>query len=267
MTEPSSAPIGRLVALIEDLRGENGCPWDKRQTPDSMARYLIEEVHELTDAIAANDADAVCEEAGDVLFQVVFLICMFSESGRFSLRDVIEKNVEKMIRRHPHVFGDTQAETPEAVSQNWEKIKRKEKGERAGRSIMDSIPTSLPALLRAALISERAAKTGFDWADMAGVMNQTMEEWDEFTRELDPSNGQGGNEKAAIEFGDLLFTMVNVARFARIHPETALLRSIQKFEQRFRYMERKAMESERRIDDLSVPEMHILWDDAKNELG
>ena len=260
-------PIERLEALIETLRGENGCPWDKKQTPETMARYLAEEVHELVDAIISKDAAAVCEEAGDVLFQLLFVINLFSESGTFCLTDVVEKNIEKMIRRHPHVFGDVTAKTPERVSENWDKIKRKEKGGAGRPSVLSSIPQSLPALLRASMVSERAAKTGFDWDDISGVMAKTMEEWGEFSTEVNHPDGGSGSDKAAMEFGDILFTMVNVARFARIHPETALIRSIQKFEKRFNYMEEKAIEAGLDIDSLPLREMHNLWDEAKNKVG
>lgn len=259
--------IERLDALIVTLRGENGCPWDKKQTPDTMTRYLIEEVYELTDAIISKDADAVCEEAGDVLFQLLFVINLFMESGHFCLQDVVERNVEKMVRRHPHVFGDVTAKTPEKVSENWEKIKLKEKGGTGSHSVLSSIPRSLPALLRASMVSERAAKTGFDWDDISGVMAKTMEEWMEFSTEVNKPEGATGSDKAAMEFGDILFTMVNVARFASIHPETALIRSIQKFEKRFNYMEEKAIEAGRDMDSLTFQEMHDLWDEAKGGIG
>ena len=262
-----STPIERLVTLIETLRGENGCPWDKEQTPDSMVRYLIEEVYELVDAILAKDVDAVCEEAGDVLFQLLFVINLFGESGHFNLQHVIENNMEKMIRRHPHVFGDADAKTTERVRANWEKIKLKEKGGTGCHSVLNSIPQSLPALLRASMVSERAARTGFDWDDISGVMAKTMEEWSEFSTEISNPEGTAGNDNAAMEFGDILFTMVNVARFARIHPETALLRSIRKFEKRFNYMEEKAIDAGRGIDSLSIQEMHNLWDEAKGRVG
>jgi MazG family protein len=262
-----SAPVARLEALIETLRGEKVCPWDKKQTPDTMARYLVEEVYELVDAIISKDSTAVCEEAGDVLFQLLFVVNLFRESGQFSLSDVVEKNVEKMIRRHPHVFGDVTAETPAAVSENWEKIKRKEKGDGGCHSVLDSIPPSLPALLRASKVSERAAKTGFDWDDISGVMAKTMEEWDEFSTEINNPVCTSGSDKAAMEFGDILFTMVNVARFACIHPETALIRSIQKFEKRFTYMEEKSFQAGRDIVSLSMQEMHNLWDEAKQKVG
>jgi tetrapyrrole methylase family protein/MazG family protein len=232
-----------------------------------MARYLIEEVYELADAIVSKNADAVCEEAGDVLFQLLFVIDLFRDSGHFGLRDVVENNVAKMVRRHPHVFGDGSAKTSQEVSENWEKIKLKEKGDAGRYSVLSSIPQNLPALLRAAMISERAAKTGFDWDDLAGVMAKTMEEWREFSNELNTSDGAANSEKAAMEFGDILFTMVNVARFARIHPETALIRSIQKFEKRFAYMEEKANQAGRTIDSLTLQEMHTVWDEAKDKLG
>ncbi|MBR9987609.1 MAG: nucleoside triphosphate pyrophosphohydrolase [Desulfosarcina sp.] len=262
-----STPIERLEALIETLRSENGCPWDKKQTPYSMARYLVEEVYELVDAIISKDSTAVCEEAGDVLFQILFVVNLFRESGKFSLGDVVEKNVEKMVRRHPHVFGDVKADTPETVSENWDNIKRKEEGGAGPRSVLGSIPQSLPALLRASMVSERAAKTGFDWDDISGVMAKTMEEWEEFSTEINNPECKPGGDKAAMEFGDILFTMVNVARFARIHPETALILSIQKFEKRFTYMEEKSIQAGRDIVGLSMREMHRLWDEAKEKVG
>jgi len=267
ITPGSSASIERLEALIETLRGENGCPWDKKQTPETMARYLVEEVYELVDAIISKDAAAVCEEAGDVLFQLLFVINLFRESETFCLTDVVEKNLEKMIRRHPHVFGDATAKTPEKVRENWDKIKLKEKGGVGRHSVLSSIPQSLPALLRASMVSERAAKTGFDWDDISGVMAKTMEEWGEFSTEVNHPEGESGSDTAAMEFGDILFTLVNVARFARIHPETALIRSIQKFEKRFNYMEEKAIEAGRDIDSLAIREMHNLWNEAKNRVG
>lgn len=271
MAEPlkpsRSTPTEQLLALIETLRGVNGCPWDKKQTPQTMARYLIEEVYELVDAIMANNSAAVCEEAGDVLFQLLFIVNLFKESGYFDLKAVVENNIEKMVRRHPHVFGDGCANTPETVSRNWHKIKLAEKGAVERQSVLDTIPKNLPALLRASMVSERAAKTGFDWDDLSGVMAKTMEEWMEFVKALDTSNTSTGDDTVAMEFGDILFTMVNVARFAHIHPETALIRSIQKFEKRFIFMEAKATEAGRDIDRLTLQEMHKLWDEAKQTIG
>ncbi len=256
-------PAEQIVALIDRLRGEDGCPWDKKQTPDTMAPYLIEEVYELVDAIVAKDADSICDEAGDALFQLLFIIHLYAESGSFGYEEVVAKNLEKMVRRHPHVFGTVSAETPEKVSANWEKIKQKEKGSFGQKSVLDSIPQGMPALLRASKVSERAAKTGFDWDDISGVMAKVMEEWMEFSNEIKAPPGEIANDKAAMEFGDVLFTMVNVARFAGIHPETALIRSINKFEKRFSFMEEKALEEGKDIEDLSLQDMHTLWEEAK----
>ena len=259
--------IERLIALIQRLRGNDGCPWDKKQTPISMARYIIEETYELVDAIVADNTDGVCEETGDVLFQLFFIIHLFGEARVFDLQDVVEKNLKKMINRHPHVFGDVEASTPELVSENWQKIKLAEKGKDPGQSILDSVPKSMPPLLRAAMVSERAAKAGFDWDNISGVMAKTMEEWEEFSKEVMGVDHRVDKTKASMEFGDILFSMVNVARFAKIDLDVALLQSTQKFERRFRYMEAWASESGRLIDDLTYEEMHRLWEKAKNEIG
>lgn len=271
MAEPvkgeRSTSVERLVTLIETLRGENGCPWDRKQTPESMARYLIEEAHELVDAITSGNAEEVCEEAGDVLFQLLFIVRLFREKACFDFQDVIEKIIEKMIRRHPHVFGDEKVTSTDQVLENWQKIKQDEKGGKRQVSVLDAVPQSVPALLRAAMVSEKAVKTGFDWPDIAGVMAQTMDEWREFSDEIDMAGRSGENKKASVEFGDVLFTMVNVARFAKIDPEIALTQSIQKFEKRFRYMEGRARDAGKQIEGISFEEMHKLWNEAKEALG
>jgi tetrapyrrole methylase family protein/MazG family protein len=260
--------VAKLEALINALRDDDGgCPWDRQQTADTIIKYLIEEAYELADAVISENADAVCEETGDVLFQLLFLVHLYRETGKFGFPDVIDKNVKKMVGRHPHVFGDATADTPEKVSQNWEKIKQKEKGDIGRRSALDAIPKNMSALARAALVSERAAKTGFDWDDISGVMDKTMEEWLEFTREVNTSGKPPDRQKIEMEFGDILFTMVNVARFARIHPETALTRSIQKFERRFGCMEKTAAAEGKAFSSLSVKEMHQLWDASKIMVG
>jgi tetrapyrrole methylase family protein/MazG family protein len=263
----NQSSVEKILQLIDTLRGENGCPWDQQQTPTSMAPFLIEEAYELVDAVIGNDAKAVCEEAGDVLFQLLFLIHLFSDAGHFKFEEVVEHNLEKMVRRHPHVFGDTQADSPEMVKDNWEKIKKKEKGETSRQSILASISQGLPALLRASLVSERAAKTGFDWEDLFGVMEKAKEEWLEFSDEVKRLETKDGKDNASTEFGDILFTLVNVARFAGIHPETALIQSIKKFEKRFFFMEEKALEMGRQIESMSIQEMHTLWAEAKDRVG
>ncbi len=267
LNRSAKPPVERIEALIAVLRGEQGCPWDKKQTAASMTRYLVEEVYELTDAILAEDPEAVREEAGDVLFQLLFVVHLFRESGHFDLRDVVDLNVAKMVRRHPHVFGDATADTPETVRQNWDKIKQMEKADDVSRSLLDAIPKNMPALLRAAMVSERAAKTGFDWDDISGVMAKTMEEWAEFSKEIKRGTELPNGRKIAMEFGDLLFTMVNVARFARVDPETALMQSIQKFERRFGHMEQAAIAAGRELAGLSIQEMHDLWEASKAQVG
>lgn len=260
-----SSELDEVITLIETLRGENGCPWDKKQTPRSMAVYLVEEVHELLDAIESGDSEGVCEELGDVLFQVLFIACLFNEQKKFTLDDVAEKNRQKMIRRHPHVFGNETAHTPDQVKQRWREIKKGENGA-GNQSILDSIPGSLPALFRAYRISERAAGQGFDWEDIDGVMAKTEEEWAEFKQELGVgARSEKGKKRLALEFGDILFTLVNVARFAGIHPETALSGSTKKFERRFRYMEEKL--SEKGLAPVTAPrhELERLWEAAKRD--
>lgn len=257
-------PVDSIAKLIQTLRGENGCPWDKQQTPRSLTRYLIEEVYELADAIESENAKDVKEEAGDVLFQLLFIIELFVEKGLFSLKDVVKDNVEKMIRRHPHVFGDVKADTTAKVKKNWKKIKEEEHKDDHIQSVLDNVPDGLPALMKAYRVSERAVQTGFDWENIQGVMAKVREELDEFEDEIrNRPKDHAQQLRAEIEFGDILFTLVNVARFAGIHPETALQSSTHKFNKRFKYMEKSALGRGRKIDTLPVKEMHVLWEEAK----
>lgn len=248
-----------LIKLIETLRGKNGCPWDRKQTPETMTVYLVEEVYELVDAIESGNPDEVCEELGDVLFQILFIAGLFQEMGHFDVRDIVNINTEKMIRRHPHVFGNETIDTEEDVRKQWRKIKMNEKNHHPKVSILDSVPAGLPALMRAYRISDRAARTGFDWNDISGVMTKVEEEWDELKSELKQEN----QKHVAQEFGDVLFTLVNVARFANIHPETALSGSIKKFKKRFKYMENKISANKRNMESVSRDEMDMLWEEAK----
>jgi len=251
--------VKRLLELIETLRGENGCPWDKKQNPRTMAVYLLEEVYELVDAIESGKPDDICEELGDVLFHIFFVAKLFEEKGSFDAGDVAGLITEKMIRRHPHVFGSENAENAGEVRKRWHTIKMNEKGRLKNVSVLDSIPGGLPALMRAYRISERAARTGFDWDNIEGVMRKTEEEWSEFQCALKEKNKAG----ISVEFGDILFTLVNVARFAAIHPETALKDSIKKFESRFRQMEKSLAESGRNIESVSRNELDELWENVK----
>ena len=264
---PAPNDLGAVIALIQRLRGEDGCPWDRKQTPQSLTIYLIEEMYELVDAISSGNAQAVCEELGDVVFQVLFLAELFSESGIFDLDRVVAYNIEKMIRRHPHVFGEEKVASTAAVRENWHAIKKQEqKANNADQaSLLDSIPASLPALMRSYRVSERAARTGFDWNDLAEVMAKVEEEWDEFKAAAHKVRDEASKEQAAVEFGDIIFTLSNVARFMKFHPETALTAAINKFERRFRYMEDAFRRQGQELDGASREEMDRAWEDAKRQ--
>lgn len=264
----SRPSVAALIELIATLRSEHGCPWDRKQTPASMAVYLMEETYELVEAINSDDHDAVLEELGDVLFQVLFLIFLYQQERRFDLADVVAQNLDKMIRRHPHVFGDVKVENVGQVKQRWREIKQQEKGVHAG-SVLDSVPVGMPGLLRAYRIGERAAGSGFDWDDIKGVIRQTEAEWDEFKTELHlgEPGAQIEKERATMEFGDVLFTMVNVARLAGIHPETALSQSTQKFTRRFQHMESAAKQQKKQLEEISRDELERLWNEAKKSLS
>lgn len=260
--------IDAVLKLIEALRGEAGCPWDRIQTPVSLAVYLVEEIYELFDAVKAGDPDAICEELGDVLFHILFITTLYQEMGYFDIQKVTAVNTAKMIRRHPHVFGDDKVESAEEVRKRWHKIKMQEKKDVSRESVLDSVPKTLPALMRAYRISERVAKLGFDWENISGVIKKVEEEWHELTSALnEDEQSDGRSKRISLEFGDLLFTLVNVGRFAGIHPETALTGSIHKFEQRFRHMERMALENQRDLESLPADELEKLWEAAKKVIG
>ena len=247
-----------LIRLIETLRGENGCPWDKEQTPETLAVYLVEEVYELLDAIESGNPQDVCEELGDVLFQIFFMAGLYQEMKHFDIYDAACVNTEKMIRRHPHVFGDVETGNTNDIRKRWHKIKMREKNISSTASVLDSVPAKLPALMRAYRISERAAATGFDWDNISSVMEKVKEELSEFKFAL-----LHEKDEVSMEFGDILFTLVNVARFARIHPETSLTSSIKKFEKRFRHMEKALLAKRKKIENLTPDEMKLLWEEAK----
>jgi tetrapyrrole methylase family protein/MazG family protein len=255
--------IKSLIKLVETLRGENGCPWDKKQTAQAMANYLLEEVYELIEAVAAGDPNHVCEELGDVLFHIFFIARLFQEKEQFDIEDVARGITEKMIHRHPHVFGNETVSNAEEVKERWQKLKMEEKNHApAGGSALDAVSVKMPALMRAHRISERAAATGFDWEDISGVMEKVEEEWAELKSELLPEH-KIDRDRVSLEFGDVLFTLVNVARFAKIHPETALADSTRKFETRFKLMERLFSENGKTINAASHEEMENLWEEAK----
>ena len=261
--------VKKLEELIHTLRSENGCPWDRKQTPQSMGAYLIEEVYELMEAIESGEVNDIEEELGDVLFQLLFISCLYQEKDSFNIESAAEKTISKMIRRHPHVFGEETNLTTEEVRQQWRKIKKREKQGTAGQSILDSIPKKLPALMRAYRISERAGGWGFDWDDIDGVVEKVEEEWSEFKAEIQKQKDEKNSMKKemTLELGDIFFTMVNVGRFLKVHPETALSDSTKKFENRFRRMEEKLADIGETPDSVERNVLDQLWDDIKKESG
>ncbi len=262
--------IEHLLGIVRRLRDpDQGCPWDVGQTFQSIVPHTIEEAYELADAIESNDFDQIREEAGDVLFQVLFYAQMADEKQHFNFADVVDGLSEKLIRRHPHVFSrnsTAQQETPIAVSDvsdSWEKIKRTERQRKQQSGILDDIPVSLPALTRAQKIQKRASRVGFDWADLAGVFEKLEEE----ICELKEALVEG--EKAAIEseLGDVLFCVVNLARHLDFDAETAMRGATRKFEGRFRLMEEQAIASGSRLEDESVSTLEARWQTAKRDLS
>jgi tetrapyrrole methylase family protein/MazG family protein len=227
--------IKALVDLVTSLRGEHGCPWDQKQTPRTMLIYLMEEMYELADAVESDNYEDVREELGDVLFHIIFLSRLFQEKGLFGIYDVAREIADKMVRRHPHVFGNAQVENTEEVRQNWYKIKQNEKKHPRKESILDSVPKKLPALMRAYQISERTARSGFDSENCENILNRLVSEFDELKRAVKLNQ----IDQVYDKFGVLLFSLVHLARLVKIHPETALSAAVKKFEKRFRQLEHK----------------------------
>ncbi|GHI00864.1 nucleoside triphosphate pyrophosphohydrolase [Neobacillus kokaensis] len=253
----------KLRDIIADLRGPEGCPWDKEQTHESLKKYLIEETYEVIEAINEGDVDHLIEELGDVLLQVMLHAQIGADDGYFSIDDVIEGLSAKMIRRHPHVFGTSSAANAEEVVANWQQIKEQEKGEEKPESILEGISMSLPNLLRAYELQKKAAKVGFDWKEITPALEKVKEELEEFTAELDGT--VESFTRAKMEFGDLLFAFVNVARFLKIHPEEALFETNEKFIRRFHYIENRVKESGKTFEEFTLEELDGYWDEAKGK--
>jgi MazG family protein len=258
----SPADFEALVALMARLRDpQTGCPWDREQTPQTLRKYVIEEAYEVVEAIDSGSPDKLAEELGDLLLQVVFHAQLAREADQFALPEVIRAIVEKLIRRHPHVFGDLTVSGSEQVLTNWEQIKRGEKGYEDRTSILDGIPPALPALMRALEVSKRVVKVGFEWPTVSEVLDKVEEELAELRAEI----ARGETHRAADELGDLLFTLVNVARQLKVDPEDALRRMTQRFAARFRRIEEHATGLNRTVADLSLDEMEAVWQAAKRE--
>ena len=256
---PTKSFLDDLIRLVKTLRGKHGCPWDQKQTPRNVAIYLIEEVFELVDAIETGNPEHIREELGDVLFHIVFIARMFQERGEFDLSDVAQSITEKMIRRHPHVFGEENVKTSEEIVENWHKIKLSEKKSTGKQSPLDSVPVQLPALIRAYRISDRAAKTGFDWLEVDEALENVEQELAGLKSILNTQNSEILSQK----LGDILFILVNIARLAKIHPETALAGSNKKFELRFRKIEEMVGESEWEFENIPLKEKARAWEKVK----
>jgi tetrapyrrole methylase family protein/MazG family protein len=247
-----SAHFLRLVAIVERLRSPQGCPWDRAQTPQSLLPYLLEEVYEVIESVEDGNDQGLKEELGDLLLHVLLQSRMAQEAGHFTLDDTIRAITEKLIRRHPHVFGAQPVRDAAAVQQHWEAAKQREKGR---RSLLDGLPRALPALLHACRVQEKAASVGFDWDDIAPVWAKVVEELAELQEAYQTQQAKAVEE----EFGDLLFTLVNLGRFLHLHPETALRKAAAKFERRFRGVEDELARRGRRLEDASLQEMDAIW--------
>ena len=253
--------IQELLAIMDKLRGDKGCPWDKEQTRASLKPYIIEEAYELYEAIEENDPEKIKEELGDLLFQIVFQCRIAKERSEFELSDVIEAIGEKMVARHPHVFGETECRTPEEVIQQWEVLKKREGKMR--ESILEGVPTALSSILRAHRLQKRAAQVGFDWEKVEDVLVKVDEEMNELKEALK----SGNREEMEEELGDIFFMLVNLSRFMKVNPEDAHRKTISKFIRRFRYIEMKTAEQGKKLIDMPLEEMDKLWDEAKKKEG
>jgi len=244
----------RLAEIMRRVKKE--CPWDRQQTHESLRQYLIEETYEVVDAIDDRDDDSLCEELGDLQIQILFHAFLAEDRGTFRLANVFDTISEKLVRRHPHVFANTEVNGSEDVLKNWEHIKMKE-GKK--ESVLDGVPRNMPALIKAYRIQNKAGRVGFDWPDLDGVQGKVMEELNEFHESI------GTNDKSKIEdeLGDLLFSLVNLARKLEINPEDALRRTIRKFDRRFKYIEKTLHQQQKDLREATLEEMDQLWEKAK----
>jgi MazG family protein len=263
-TDRLAGAIRSLVELVARLRGPGGCPWDARQTDATIKIYLLEEAYEVLDALEGSSPREVCSELGDLMFQILFLAQLASERGEFDFNEVVEGITEKMIRRHPHVFGNARVKSAEDVASNWVKIKRTENGKPKNTSfLLQSIPSNLPALLRAHRLSERASKVGFDWADRDEIWAKVQEE----IEELRSAMKDGDQEGIAEEIGDLLFSLTNLARHSGVNAENLLRKGNQKFLERFEKMETRLAASGIRLEEATLDQMNQAWEDVKEHQG
>jgi len=245
----------RLLTIMDELREQ--CPWDRKQTMESLRHLTIEETYELGDAILDNDLDEVKKELGDVLLHIVFYAKIGSETNDFDIADVCNSICDKLISRHPHIYGDVEVADEAEVKRNWENLKLKE----GKKSVLEGVPKSLPAVVKASRIQEKVAGVGFDWEEPHQVFEKLQEELGELQHEISENN----QEKIEAEFGDVLFSMINYARFLKVNPENALERTNKKFIKRFQYLEGKAKEMNKSLKDMTLAEMDVFWNEAKNK--
>ena len=246
----------RLLTIMDDLREK--CPWDKKQTLESLRYLSIEEMYELSDAILTNDLQEVKKELGDLMLHLVFYAKIASETNQFDITDVLNGICDKLVHRHPHIYGDVKVTTEEEVKHNWEKLKLKE----GKKSVLEGVPRSLPAMVKAVRIQEKARGVGFDWDNSEQVWEKVEEELEEFKEEL----SQGDKEKTEQEFGDLLFSMINYSRFVRVNPEDALERTNKKFILRFQQMEAVLKKEGKDLSEMTLAEMDVYWEEAKKTI-
>ncbi len=251
------AAYDRLLTIMDELREQ--CPWDKKQTLETLRHLTIEETYELGDAILENDLTEVKKELGDLLLHIVFYAKIGSETNHFDMADVANEICDKLISRHPHIYGDIEVADEEEVKRNWENLKLKE----GKKSVLEGVPKSLPALVKANRIQDKVAGVGFDWEEPQQVFEKLQEELAELQHEVSENNQQ----KMEQEFGDVLFSMINYARFLKIDPENALERTNKKFIRRFQYLEQKAKEQGKALRDMTLAEMDVYWNEAKNMKG
>jgi XTP/dITP diphosphohydrolase len=256
--DPRLEAFGRLLNIMDELREK--CPWDRKQTMQTLRHLTIEEVYELSDAILEGDQQEVRKELGDIMLHLVFYAKIGSEQNDFNITDVLNGICEKLISRHPHIYGDVVVENEEDVKRNWEQLKLKE----GNKSVLAGVPVSLPALVKASRIQEKARGVGFDWEEKQQVWEKVEEEMREFRDEFNAADESViDTEKAEGEFGDLLFSLINYARFIKINPEDALEKTNKKFIKRFSYLESKAAETGKHLKDMSLTEMDVFWNEAK----
>jgi MazG family protein len=284
MTSTTGARFERAVAIMARLRAPGGCPWDREQTFDTIKPYTIEETYEVLEAIDNRDWPELSGELGDLLLQVLFYSCMAQEEGYFSIDDVLDKLSDKLVRRHPHVFGDVKAETSSEVLRNWDALKQKERPPATSESVLGGVSSAMPALLEAHKLSAKAAGAGFDWPNIEGILEKLLEEITEVRQELQhypapgpqpQARGIAGSGRPAIpdelqarleeELGDLFFALVNMARYLSLDSEAALKKANRKFKRRFRWMEKQLTATGRAVQDARFEELDRLWGEAKQQ--